>query len=101
LDPYVTAVVPAQFLQFLVERRDPSPCLRIIRRRRNEQADARNLVGWLPAHCKRPSSSRAGNKRHKPAAFHSITSSALASSASGTVRSSAFAVLRLMTNSNL
>ena len=44
---------------------------------------------------------RAADKRDELAAFHSITSSASASSLSGIWRPSAFAVLRLITSSNL
>src|SRR5262249_15693072 len=44
---------------------------------------------------------RAAEQRDERAAFHSITSSALACNVSGTVRPSAFAVLRLMISSNL
>src|SRR5262249_37395554 len=44
---------------------------------------------------------RAAEKRHELAAFHSITSSARASSVGGTSRPSAFAVVRLITRSNL
>jgi hypothetical protein len=43
---------------------------------------------------------RAAEERDELAADHSITSSAVASSLSGTVRPSAFAVLRLITNSS-
>src|SRR5262245_1846021 len=42
---------------------------------------------------------RAAEQRYELAAFHSITSSARASSVGGTVRASALAVLRLMINS--
>src|SRR5215472_12517293 len=44
---------------------------------------------------------RAAEQRDERAAFHSITSSASASSLSGILRPSAFAVLRLITNANL
>src|SRR5438067_6954446 len=98
LDPHVTAIVPAQFLQFLLERRHPRLCLGIIGRRSNEQADARNLVGGLPAHCKRPSGSRAAKKGNDLAPFHSMTSSARASSGTGIVMPKVLAVLRLMAN---
>src|SRR5262249_58729885 len=49
----------------------------------------------------RPSGSRAADKRDEFAPFHSITSSARASSVGGISRPSALAVLRLMTSSNL
>ena len=47
-----------------------------------------------------PASRRAAEQRDDLAAFHSITSSARASSAGGTSRPSAFAVLRFITRSN-
>src|SRR5262245_33749030 len=49
----------------------------------------------------RPRSSRAAEQRDKLAPFHSITSSAVESSLSGTVRPSIRAVSMLMTSSNL
>src|SRR5260221_2077259 len=49
----------------------------------------------------RPHGGHASEQRDELAPVHSITSSARASSVSGTVRPSAFAVLRLMTSSNL
>src|SRR5262252_974720 len=55
----------------------------------------------LRARRQRPCCSRAADKRDELAAVHSITSSAVESSVAGTVRPSALAVLRLITNSNL
>src|SRR5262245_21592177 len=49
----------------------------------------------------RPRRCRAAEERDELAAPHSITSSALACNVSGTVRPSVFAVLRLITSSNL
>jgi hypothetical protein len=49
----------------------------------------------------RPCRCRPAEQRDEVAAFHSITSSARASSVAGTSRPSAFAVCRLRTNSNL
>src|SRR5215468_1534552 len=51
--------------------------------------------------CQRPPRRRAAEQRDELAVFHSITSSASAKSLSGIWRLSAFAVLRLMTRSNL
>src|SRR5262249_55714117 len=53
----------------------------------------------LRARCERPRG-RAADERYELAAPHSITSSARASSDGGTVRPSAFAVLRLIVSSN-
>src|SRR5262249_37464479 len=55
----------------------------------------------LRARRARPRHRRAAEQRDELAAFHSITSSARASSVAGTSRPSAFAVLRLMTSSYL
>src|SRR5262249_46154007 len=49
----------------------------------------------------RPCRRRAAEQRDERASFHSMTSSARASSIAGISRPSALAVLRLMTNSNL
>src|SRR5262249_46228042 len=48
-----------------------------------------------------PSDCGAADERDEVASFHSTTSSAIASSLSGTVRPSAAAILRLITSSNL
>src|SRR5262249_55119556 len=59
-------------------------------------------VGLLRARRERPGCDRTAEKRYELAPpHHSITSSASAASLSGTSRPSAFAVLRLITNSNL
>ena len=55
----------------------------------------------LRARRQRPRGRRAAKQRDELASFHSITSSAMASSAGGNVRSRALAVLRLITSSNL
>src|SRR5437868_4552869 len=49
----------------------------------------------------RPQRRRAAEKRNELAAFHSITSSARANSVGGISRPNTFAVVRLMTKSNL
>src|SRR5262249_48074126 len=62
------------------------------------------IHGSLPllrARRERPRHSRAAENRDELAPLHSITSSASASSLSGILRPSAFAVLRLITNANL
>ena len=55
----------------------------------------------LRARRERPRGRRAADERDELAPLHSITSSAMASTRSGTVSPSAFAVLRLTTSSNL
>src|SRR5262249_43236636 len=69
-------------------------------RRAAEKSDERNPA-LLRACRERPRGSRAAEQRDELAAFRSITSSARASSVGGISRPSAFAVLRLITNSNL
>src|SRR5690348_11334847 len=63
-------------------------------------ANKRDHRQWLRACRERPARS-AADKRDELAPPHSITSSARASIAGGIVRLSVFAILRLMTNSNL
>src|SRR5262249_58175875 len=71
----------------------------VVRGSRSDVSDARGLARLLRA---RPRGRRAGHERDElAAATHSITSSARASSVGGISRRSAFAVLRLITNSNL
>src|SRR5262249_38348824 len=66
-----------------------------------EHADERLFRGLLGARRERPRRCRAAEQRDELAPLHSITSSARASSEAGTVSPSAFAVLRLMSSSNL
>src|SRR5262249_10473540 len=70
------------------------------RRALAQKSDGRQLWRLLRARRERPRC-RAAKQRDEGAAPHSITSSARASSESGTVRPSALAVLRLITNSYL
>src|SRR5262249_48239558 len=74
-------------------------CYRVRWPRRIEIAEPHDFR-LLRARRERPRGSCA-NKRHELAAFHSITSSASASSFSGIVTPSALAIVRLMTKSNL
>jgi len=85
----------------LQERRVVGLRQRVIRRKGDEHADAALPRGLLRRCRERPRCGRAAEQRDELAAFHSITSSARASSAGGTSRPSALAVLRLMTSSNL
>src|SRR5262249_41146875 len=65
-----------------------------------QESDPGALGRCLGTRRERPNS-RAAEQRHELAAFHSITSSASASSVGGISRPSALEVLRLITNSNL
>jgi hypothetical protein len=67
---------------------------------KSQVADARDLRRLLRPRDEWPRSRRAAEQGDELAALHSITSSALAWSVSGTVRPSDFAVLRLMASSN-
>ncbi len=69
-------------------------------RAKRKHSDPSNSVGLLRLRRQRPRS-RAAEQRDELPPLHSITSSATASSVGGTSRPSAFAVLRLMTSSNL
>src|SRR6516165_6590154 len=65
-----------------------------------QAADAISPPGFLRARRERPRG-RTAEQRNELATLHSITSSAVASSLSGTVRPSILAVEALMTSSNL
>src|SRR5262249_60590415 len=67
----------------------------------HQNCHAAQTLALLRARRERPCSHGAAHQCDKLAAPHSITSSARAMSFGGTVRPSLFAVLRLMTNSNL
>src|SRR5262249_20567403 len=75
--------------------------LRIFGREIHEHANSSHPAGGLlRPRRERPRRRRAAEQRDELAPFHSITSSARASSVGGTVRPSACAVIRLMTSSN-
>src|SRR5262249_38471408 len=67
----------------------------------SDVSDAGSLPRLLRARRQRPRGYRAAEHRDELAPLHSITSSASASSAGGTVRPSILAVSALMTSSNL
>src|SRR5262249_7428957 len=99
LDRDSTTLDPAEFAQPLHEGGDPLAlgC----RRGRAQETDGRQHRRLLRTRSERPPGRRAANERNECAAGHSITSSARARSVGGTVRPSAFAVLRLSTKSYL
>src|SRR5262249_27988951 len=97
----VAAIGPPQVCKRLRERRDVSLRHGIVFVARDEHADPPHAVALLRARRKRPRRHRSAEPRDERPAPHWITSSAVASSVSGTVRPRALAVLRLMTNSNL
>src|SRR5262249_25495177 len=91
---------PSELLQSLAERRQVVMKFRVVLGMRHKHADPPFPFGLLRVCPERPSR-RAAEQRDERAAPHSITSSARASSVGGTVRPSAFAVLRLSTKSYL
>src|SRR5215470_14636837 len=101
INPHIVSVAPAQLLQPLLECRKAFLVLLIVHGRGREHADALNPAQLLRARRERPRHRAAEQRDELAAPDHSITSSASASSLSGTSKPSALAVLRLMTNSNL
>src|SRR6516164_7274129 len=101
VDPQVAAVGPAQLLQSLHERRKAGLSFRIVRCEWREHADAPHPFRLLRPRRERPRDRRAAKQRYELAAFHSITSSARVSMVGAMSRLIAFAVLRLITISNL
>src|SRR5262245_16233641 len=89
---------PAEFAQPL--HKSSGPLALRGGRSRAQESDGRQPRGLLRARRKRPRG-RSAEEGDELAAPHSITLSARTRIESGTVRPSAFAVLRLMTNSNL
>src|SRR5262249_53633103 len=71
------------------------------RRTRGQRTEAVNLGCLSDSRRRRSNKGRAAEQRDEVAPPHSITSLARAISVGGTSRPSTFAVLRLMTNSNL
>src|SRR5262249_40068946 len=102
LDRGVLPFDVASFLQPLAKR-GRVRC-KLVWRRAVEEPDHRRRR-LLRARRERPSDRRAADERDEVAAFdlrvHSITSSARSRNASGIVRPSALAVVKLMTRSNL
>src|SRR5262249_29688465 len=101
VDQYIVAHTPAQFLQALVEHRKSVLAFWIVRSPVHEHAAAPHPVGLLRPRRERPRCRAAEPRDEVATAAHSITSSARASSDGGTVRPSAFAVLRLIVRSYL
>ena len=92
---------PTQFLQTLNEHRNAVLCHLIVGIQRDEYTNAPHPLALLRLRRERPCSGRAAEQRNELATFHSITSSAVASSLSGTVTPSIRAVAVLMTSSSL
>src|SRR5262249_2952797 len=94
------ALRPSEPLEFLSKFRGACLGFRIVLGEAHQHRDVPHTLALLRTERQRPHRRRA-NERDEIAALHSSTSSAIASSPGGMVRPSAFAVCRLMTNSNL
>src|SRR5262249_61333734 len=94
----IATLDPTQCLQSLPESVKP---LFGLGDRACEHANSPQPLNLLCARRNRVRGGRAAEQRYELAPVHSITSSAIASTAPGSSRPSAFAALRLMTNSSL
>src|SRR5262249_32152931 len=101
IQPHVAPLDPARLLQPLPKGRAALVCLGIVSRLVHKHADPSHALALLRARRERPHGSRAAKQRDELTPFHSITSSARASSVGGISRPRALAVTRLMTRSNL
>src|SRR5262249_40606230 len=101
IDAHIVADAPTQLLQPLGKRRDPARRFRIVCGEGHERADASPAAALLRPSRKRPCGSRTAKQRDELAPFHSITSSARASSVGAMLIPRALAVVRLMMRSNL
>src|SRR5262245_54819401 len=99
VEPNVTSVRPAQFLQLLTEHGVPCLDVRFVCGARKRAYEPHALRLLSPRHQRPPC--RATEPSDEGSPLHSMTSSARARSDGGTVRPSALAVLRLITNSYL
>src|SRR5262245_40223956 len=96
----VAAFLPAEAFKSLPKCCEPLLPYGAASRAMHQHADPPHPLGLLRARRERPRR-RATEQRDELASFHSITSSARASSVGGISRPRARAVLRLITNSNL
>src|SRR5262249_48290114 len=97
---HVCAVRPSDFSEFFPECPNADAHFGIALRIRHQNPDAPHPVALLRPRRARPRSRSAAKQRDERAALHSITSSASESRLSEILTPSAFAVLRLITNSN-
>src|SRR5262249_55547524 len=97
----VTSLGPTELAKSLPKQSRTRLPVWIVLTSRYQHADPPQPFGLLRTRRERPYGGRTASNRDELAPPHSITSSAVASSEGGTVRPSAFAVLRLIANSNL
>src|SRR5436190_22311005 len=100
IDAHVAALGPSKLMQGLPERGDARLPIRVAVVGVHQNCDATHPIRLLRARSERPCC-RATEQRYEFPPLHSMTSSASASSLSGTSRAIAFAALRLITSSNL
>src|SRR3977135_3279729 len=100
LDSDIAVLRPAERSESLPKRNDAGHYFRIVLGVWMQERDATHALARLRPRRKWPRC-RTAEQRDELAASHSITSSAATSSVGGTVRPSAFAVLRLISSSNL
>src|SRR5262245_40070410 len=100
VDPDIAVLRPTQLPQALAKRFDAGAHIGGALAP-HEQTNFPHSLALLRARRERPRGHRAAEQRYECAAVHSITSSAATSRPGGTVRPSAFAVLRLTIISNL
>src|SRR5262249_22171788 len=101
IDLNVAPFRPSQLLQSLTESGQVVMKFRVVLGMRHQNADPPFSLDLLRTRRERRCGGRTAEQRDEVAAIHSITSLAMACNVKGTVSPSAFAVFRLMTNSNL
>src|SRR5262249_50445119 len=105
VDLNVATDCPSQLFEALLQRYRTGQTLWVTLGKWHQHADTALTLALLRTRRERPRRRRAASERDELAALnartHSITSSARASTVGGISRPSAFAVLRLITNSNL
>src|SRR5262245_26494113 len=101
VDLHIPPVDPTQRLQSFSKRLGARNRDWVVSSQVHQRADTSHALALLRPRRDRPCRSRAAEQRDELAPDHSITSSARASIVGGTSWPSAFAVLRLMTSSNL
>src|SRR6516162_5423350 len=101
VDLDIASLGPSKRGERVHKLRDGAPVIRVAFETEREYADPPHPLGLLRARRQRPYRGRAAEQRYERAALHSITSSARSRNDSGIVSPSAWAVVRLMTRSNL
>src|SRR5262249_20919789 len=100
VDPDILPYDPPEVRQRLTNRRHACASFRVVLRLREQHADTAQPLGLLGMPAERPRCHPA-ERGDELASSHSMTSSARARIDGGTVRPSAFAILRLTTSSKV